>query len=204
MSAYQLARIKARRGDLAGALKCLEHSPQGARDLTISNKVQERLAELLPLPPLHPCWDLATFGQIPLWDRSKALILTGNSGLGKSSLARSLMPMALFCSQIEDIRMYGKEYMGLIFDDMNFLGDPVTGKGMWPREAQIHLTDYMFPRSMRLRYKNFTIPAGTPKIFTTNLLPREILMVHDPAIRNRTTAWLVFGEVQNLKYTVLY
>jgi len=207
MSAYQLARVKARRGDLSGALNCLEHSAQGARDLTISHKVQSALEELVwksQAVPLVASWDLETFGSPPPWDRSKALILTGNSGLGKTCLARALMPTALFCNQIEDIRNFTTLHNGIIFDDMNFLGDPLTGKGAWSREWQIHLVDFDYPRSLRLRYKNFTIPAGTSKIFTTNLLAREILTVHDEAIRRRTTAWLVFGKIGDLKYTVLY
>lgn len=204
LSAYQKARLEAKKGNLSGALSHLEASPQGARDLTISSKVQERLGALVPLPPVQECFPLELFGETPQWDQSKVLILTGRSGLGKTELARSLLPTAVFCREIEDIRGMTSESVGLIFDDMTFMGDPHTGKGEWPPEKQIHLCDWNHPSSIRLRYKNFTIPAHTPKIITSNKLAREVLDIHNEAIRRRSTAWLVFGDLGKLKYTVLY
>lgn len=194
-----------REGDVSGAMKALEESPQSSRDLTLHGpQILSNLMDLLPQAPPPPCRGLDTYGLIPPWDRSKALILHGLSGLGKSNLARSLMPTALFCSQIEDIKKFNKKiHEGIIFDDMNFMGDD-KGKGRWPREAMIHLVDYDFPRSIHCRYLNATVPAGTPKIFTTNLSPREILLVSDTAIRRRITSWFVEGTVGALEITVQY
>lgn len=199
------ARELARGQDYAGAVKCLEESPQGARDITLHPDILETLWKLSRPPQvLPPCWDLETYGCLPQWDRSKALILHGRSGFKKSSLARSLMPTALFCSHMEDVRMLDRsQHEGLILDDMNFMGDPLPPhKGRWPRESQIHLVDYDFPRSLHARYKNIEIPAGTPKIFTTNLSPREMLMTMDPAIQRRTASWFVDGTTDVLFYTV--
>lgn len=206
MPVYQLVRIKAERGDLSGAMKTLKASPQGSRDLFLHPNLEDSIIALVPQGHMTLTYQLPDFGTIPQWDRSKALILTGQSGLGKTCLARALMPTALMISQIEDLRDYKPHtHQGIILDDMNFQGDQ-RGKGAWPREAQIHLVDFDYPRSIRLRYKNYKIPAGTSKIFTSNLLAREVLEIHDEAIRRRCTCWLMFKDctTNDFKYTVLF
>lgn len=196
--------MAAKSKEFSSAMKLLEDSPMGCRDLLLHPHLKQSIWDLAqPDRPIKPPRDLETYGSVPQWDRSKALILHGSSGLGKSSLARSLMPTALFVSHMEDLKMFKPGiHEGIIFDDMNWMGDPETQRGRWSRESQIHLVDWDNDRSIHCRYHNTTIPAGTPKVFTTNLLPREILLVHDEAIHRRTTNWLVFGNVGQLKFTV--
>jgi hypothetical protein len=182
-------------GDLSGAMKILEESPQGARDITLHPSIADTLKALHPLPPPQPLWGSAAFPTHPPWDQSKVLILSGPSGLGKSSLAQALMPTALFCSSADQLKEFDpRRHEGIIFDDMNFLH--------WPRESQIHLVDFDFPRSIHLRYRNALIPKNTPKIFTTNLNPLGILNCADPAIRRRSTAWKISGSIGHLTYEV--
>lgn len=184
-------------GDIYTAVKILRDSPQGARDLLQHPSIIQNLKALHPTPPQPPSWALETFGRVPQWALSKALILHGPSGLGKSSLAKALLPMALFCSHTDQLKQYDPQKMyGIIFDDMNFLH--------WPRESQIHLVDWDFMRSIHLRYVNASIPAHTPKIFTTNLLPLGMINAADPAVARRTTAWHVTGRPGHLSYHVDY
>lgn len=185
-------------------MKALEESPQGCRDLLINPRIKQELWKLAqPDVIIIPPRDLETYGCLPQWDRSKALILHGRSFLGKTSLARSLMPTALFVNNIETLKdLKVGVHQGIIFDDMNFMGEPGTAKGRWPRESQIHLVDYDYDRSIHCRYFNATIPARTPKIFTTNLSPREMLMVLEEAVRNRTTSWFIDGSIGALEFLV--
>lgn len=105
------------------------------------------------------------------------------------------MPGALFVNRVDDLKKLAEaQYNGIVFDDMNFMGEPGTGKGRWSREWQIHLVDYEYPRRIHGRYYDAEVPSGTSKIFTTNLSPREMLMVSDEAIKNRTTSWFIEGD----------
>jgi hypothetical protein len=66
-------------------------------------------------------------------------------------------------------------HTGIVFDDMCF-------KHL-PRTAQIHLVDQDDDRSIHIRYTTAFIPAGTPKVFTSNT--PDIFEVHDEAIDRR-------------------
>lgn len=199
-AAYHLAKFEK---NYEGAVKTLEESAMGARDLLMRPSIKQELFRLSRIDIPQPSRGLETYGLIPPWDRSKALILHGRSGLGKSSLARSLLPTALFVSRIDDLKQLGEAHFdGIIFDDMNFMGEPMTGKGKWAREWQVHLVDYDYRRTIHGRYYDAIVPAGTAKIFTTNLSPREMMMVSDEAIKRRTTAWFVDGEVGRLTFIV--
>jgi len=202
VKALRLAEIEK---NFEGALEVLRESAQGARDLLLHPQLRSTLRMLArtdsSLPPTRLLTDFGCV--LPPWDPSKSLILHGRSGLGKTMLARSLMPGALFVSQMDDLKkLVEAQWEGIIFDDMNWMGEPGTGKGRWSRESQIHLVDYDYTRSIHGRYYNAIVPSGTRKIFTTNLSPREILLVCDEAIRRRTTAWFIDGQAGNLVITV--
>lgn len=149
--------------------------------------------------------------QIPTeWDQSLSLILTGetgtkkrsnkdtrstspcyvpsipiiNKGTGKTALSKALLPNALLVNHVDRLREYmTSQRKGVIFDDMNFLH--------YPRESHIHLTDTGEDRDIHGRNVNGMLPAGTPRIFTTNNSPAGILNVSDPAVARRCTAWQV-------------
>lgn len=206
VSAHQKAyRLAKNEKNFAGAISALEESPIGTRDLLLHPDLEQRLFRLsrnpLQLPPIRPITDHGCVP--PPWDRSKSLILHGRSGLGKTTFARSMMPGALVVSQVDELKRLGEApFEGIIFDDMNFMGEPGTGKGRWSREWMIHLVDTEYPRSIHGRYYNAIVPAGTSKIFTTNLSPREILLTGDEAIKRRTTSWFVDGQVGQINITV--
>lgn len=108
-------------------------------------------------------------------------VLIGPSGCGKSTWAKRVAPKpALFVSHVDDLRKFNVDvHKSIIFDDMDF--------NHWPRTAQIHLVDQHDVRSINVRYGTVTIPAGTPKIFTSNLPPFTM----DPAIDRRITSFTI-------------
>jgi len=122
---------------------------------------------------------LETFPQA--WPRElseKVTIFWGDSGIGKTCFAKALMKNPLMVSHIEDLRHFNPDvHGGLLFDDMDFKHIP--------REAQIHLVDSDDARTIHCRYECARIPAGTRKIFTTNLTGGEIFTIGDPAIKRR-------------------
>lgn len=99
------------------------------------------------------------------WDEQKVLILWGDTGLGKTSMAKILVPKpALMVSHLDDLKKFRSGYhKGIIFDDVSIKHLPET--------AQIHLLDSFDTRSIHVRYGTVTIPKGTPKIFTCNEFP---------------------------------
>lgn len=117
----------------------------------------------------------------PWWWRCDAeiqsLILWGPSNIGKTQWAKFLLPRALIVRHMDDLTGYDPaKYHGIIFDDMDFLH--------YPRTAQIHLVDWEEESSIHVRYTVATIPARTPKIFTSNTAN---IFLNDPAINRRLT-----------------
>jgi hypothetical protein len=68
-----------------------------------------------------------------------------------------------------------------------------------PREAQIHLVDTAFESQLHCRYEMIEVPAHTPRIITTNLLPSEIFSWEHEAIRRRITTWEVVTNKNKTK-----
>lgn len=84
---------------------------------------------------------------------------------------------------------------GIIFDDMRFTH--------LHREAQIHLVDTQDEGQVHARYEMIEIPAGTPKIITTNLLPSQILNWEEEAIRRRVTTWEVKWNMAHTRVKII-
>lgn len=97
------------------------------------------------------------------WTRNQSLVISGKSGVGKSTWVKWKAPKpALWVTHIDDLRHYREGFhQSIIFDDMSF--------GHIPREAQIHLVDTFDSRSIHVRYGTVFLPAGIPRVFTTNL-----------------------------------
>lgn len=107
----------------------------------------------------------------------KTHVFWGPAGCGKTEFAKQLLPTALFVTHIDDLKDFDESlYSGVIFDDMSFRH--------LPREAQIHLVDYDNPRSLHVRYGVAHIPAGTIKVFTTNV-EQGAIFLEDAAILRR-------------------
>lgn len=102
-------------------------------------------------------------------------VLVGPSGCGKTTWALKQTPKpALLVTHMDDLRHFDPQYhKSLVFDDMKFTHMPL--------QAQIHLVDQDWPRSIHCRYRTAPIPAKTHKIFTCNEEP----FVEHPAIERR-------------------
>lgn len=100
-----------------------------------------------------------------VWNKNLTLLIVGESGIGKTTWAKQVIPKpCLFVSHIDDLRKFKPNYhLSILFDDVSILHMPET--------AQIHLTDAENPRSIHCRYGTARIPAGTVKIFTCNSVP---------------------------------
>lgn len=187
---YEKARETAKAGDLNGALSVLEH-PKTARDLTINGEtIRRNLESLVPSnedKPRH----ISTFDYEFEYAPELATILWGPTGTGKTSLARALLPKALFVSHVDQLKMYNaRVHHGIIFDDMSFVH--------WPEGNQIHLVDWEQGRYIHTRYVPAFIPARTPKIFTYNLPPENILRVGNPAIARRVISFEITKSVRRI------
>ena len=95
------------------------------------------------------------------------VILTGETGGGKTQLALNMLPGALMVSHMDMLKFYSPHrYTGIIFDDMSF--------AHIPREAALHLLDHEQERGIHVRYGLGMLPKDTKKIFTTNMEPLAI------------------------------
>lgn len=72
-----------------------------------------------------------------------------------------------------------------------------------PREGQIHLVDTADESQVHARYEMVEIPAGTPRIITTNLMPSEIFAWENEAIRRRCTTWCVEWNAAHTKVKIV-
>lgn len=173
---------------MKAAIQSLAESPQGARDLTIhSDQVMKGLAKIAHRRVAPAQFQLADFPGLEgrEWDRTKTLILHGRTGVGKTELAKSLLPEALFVTHLDMLRSYELGgYEGVIFDDMNFIQT-------WP-EFYIGLTDTSEGREIHGRNVNGYLPKGTPRIFTTNrepFGPGQLFCAATPAVMRRCQVW---------------
>lgn len=130
------------------------------------------------------------YSELPDWDHSLTLILVGSAGVGKTELAKLLLPRSLMISHIDRIREYDStRYDGLIYDDC-----PLAHLH---KEAQIHHIDVQNDRDVHCRYSTGHIPAGTRRIFTTYKHPSHVLDVSDPAILRRLQIWQLSPPVDD-------
>lgn len=98
--------------------------------------------------------------------KSKSIVITGTSGIGKTQYALSQFTRPLLISHIDDLKNLRPHHNGLVFDDMSFQH--------WPPQSCIHLLDLELPRSINVKYGTVTIPSLLPRIFTSNKTLREI------------------------------
>nr|UTM74968.1 replication-associated protein [Tick-associated circular DNA virus] len=186
---WKKARETAATGDLKGALEALEGGNERVlRDLTLYNpSISSNLRSLAPPAPHPKAVDLATYGDLFSWDKAKhTLVLFGETNKGKTTLAESLLPLSLLTRHLDRLgELKPGFHEGFILDDMSFshLHD----------EAQIALLDIERDSQVHVRYRIAHIPAGTPRIITTNKIPFEILNLANPAIRRRVQCVRWYG-----------
>jgi len=92
---------------------------------------------------------------------NKVIVLYGKSGAGKTEFALAHFERPLLVSEMDDLKGLTARNDGIVFDDMEFT--TLSAK------AVIKLLDTSYKRSIQARYRNAVIPAGLPRIFTTNL-----------------------------------
>lgn len=174
---YEKARELAKDGKVKEGVAVLEHS-KTVRDLVIHGNAIQKNLRALAVKRRAPDFSIDDFDLNFEWDRTKSLVLWGPTNTGKTSIAKALLPRALFVTHKDRLKEYDEdEYEGLIFDDMSFKH--------WPREAQIHIVDYDNDRQIDVKHGMAVIPAKTPRIFTTNMMPAEIMLANDGAIERR-------------------
>ena len=98
--------------------------------------------------------------ELPL-NLTLAVVLCGDSGLGKTQLALAHFTYPVLIRRIEDLHGIGLRTDGLVFDDLSFRD--------WEPEPVIALLDTEQDSSIHCRYTDARIPANMPRIFTTNL-----------------------------------
>jgi len=116
------------------------------RNISTTVQTPARAVSLFPYAPSIP-------------EDWKCLFINGETGLGKTQWARSLLPFATVVSHRDQLRDcdFSK---GVIFDDFEV--------SHWPPTAVIHLLDWDEPRGLDVKHGHVIIPAHTRKIFTYN------------------------------------
>jgi hypothetical protein len=105
-----------------------------------------------------------------IWDRTKTLLLVGDSGIGKTTWCKINMPKpCLMVTHLDDLKRFEPgTHRSILFDDVSVKHLPDT--------SQIHLVDHENPRSIHIRYGVARIPAGIVKAFTCNTIPVNLDM----------------------------
>lgn len=177
---WSTAIAMAKEGKVSDAIAILEDGGErSCRDLVLhQTAILASLTTLKPISTLQCARPLIEFGTLFDWNpREQTLLLCGMTNTGKTTLAASLLPLALFTRHLDKLAELKPGHQGVILDDMTFkhLHD----------EAQIALTDCAMETNVHVRYKVATIPAGLPRIITTNREPFEVFNLNNPAIARR-------------------
>jgi len=139
--------------------------------------LKQKVADIYPLSDYtYPIIVDAWIGD----DCNRSLVLVGESGIGKTSLARSIAGRLgdfFWATDINSLQGYGQESC-IIFDDV--------GLQAKQRENIISICDVEQLQTIRVLYGTTSIPAGTRRIFSCNSL-RHLLgdKEFDPAIKRR-------------------
>lgn len=94
--------------------------------------------------------------------KPKVLVVQGfKSDLGKTQIAKAKFKRPLTVRHVDKLKELDTGYHdGIVFDDMSF--------AHWPRESVIALFDLEEDADINVKCSMVTIPAGFPRIFTTN------------------------------------
>lgn len=103
--------------------------------------------------------DSFTFKEIP-WDQSKALILRGPSGIGKTNWALGQSAKAVKIDTLDALRSIPQDTELLVFDELLF--DECS------KAKMIALLDKRWDYTIHTRHSDAKIPKGTKRIFVCN------------------------------------
>ena len=136
--------------------------------------------------PVKPKYSLDQFSlvghELPL-SLLKPILLHGSSEVGKTAMALAHFEYPHLISNMDDLKHIGLDCDGLVFDDMNF--SHLTA------EECIALLDMEYERTIKCRYYNAEIPAGLPRVFTSNapmIFPPGRTAAQQAAIDRRYTS----------------
>lgn len=175
------ARDIAKRGDIVGALQVImEELPSEIKFMRQWTEGFKIVATIFGNAQGGNKYTLDQFivpRGVSEWNRRETtLILMGPSNIGKTQLAKALFKNALLCRHIDKLKQFDRfQHDGIIFDDMSF--------NHWPRESVISLLDLEEDSDINVKCSMVTIPAGTPRIITTN---RRCWVPYYPDWRERT------------------
>lgn len=133
--------------------------------------ILQSITKPLAFGPDSGCVDVRfQFLQLPA-DFTKPVVVIGPSGAGKTTWAINSMlarfGQGMSVCQTDDLRLLDfRVDKFVIFDEIRFNGDAVSGKGAWPLEKQVAICDTALARAVHCRYGNAVLPAGFPRIFT--------------------------------------
>lgn len=92
---------------------------------------------------------------------AKCMVLRGPSNVGKTQYAKTFFKKPLLVRHMDKLKQFDETvHDGIIFDDLSF--------GHWPRSSMIGLLDVEEEADINVKNSMVVIPAGTPRIFTTN------------------------------------
>lgn len=193
---WRTALDLAKSGLAAEAMKTLEDGGERSCREAILHRsaILSTLASMQPPTPLPNAKPIEDYPGLFSWDQSKTLVLCGPTNTGKTTLAASLLPLALFTRHLDRLAELTDQHSGVILDDMSFkhLHD----------EAQIALLDVTMRTDIHIRYKVASLPAGLPRIVTTNKEPSEIFNTANGAISRRLQAIRWWGWSEDPMWSV--
>ena len=111
-------------------------------------------------------YSLSDFSCPPL-DLTKAVVLFGNANIGKTQFALAHFKYSLLVTRMDDLKKISLRTDGIVFDQMCFTHSD-TKKLNLTADETINLLDMELERSSPARYGDASIPAGMPRVFTTN------------------------------------
>jgi len=191
---FQRVRDLAKEGNWKDALKLLiEEKPEEIRFLDKWEKNLKTVARMFAQKTLKTKYKIEDFVEVDLkWKpRKQTLVISGKSGYGKTQFAKTLFKNPLIVRHMDKLKSFDElEHDGIIFDDMNF--------SHWPRESCIHLVDIEEDTDLNVKCGMVTLPAGTPRVITTNRRSDEIFSSFDKAIRRRITTFEVMKDLRKL------
>lgn len=100
--------------------------------------------------------------------RTKAIVIAGESHIGKTQYALAHFRYPLLVSELDDLKSISMRTDGIVFDQMRFTHPEDRSKINLTLDEAVRLVDVELSRSIATRYRNARVPRGMPRIFTTN------------------------------------